>query len=93
MEPHYKVLIFYHIPVVFAKIRGVHGPIMPEYVIGYILALTQDMKRTFGNQGKKRWEPFLVDSIRGKTVGVMGLGSVGAYIAYQVHLMGPSLLP
>lgn len=78
--------------VVFTKIRGVHGPIMAEYVIGYILVLTQDVKRTFANQGKKRWEPFLVDSIRGKTVGVMGLGSVGAYIAYQVHLMGATVI-
>jgi len=46
------------------------------------------MKKTFQNKEKKHWEPFLVDSIRRKTVGVMGLGSVGSYIAYQVYLMG-----
>ena len=74
--------------VVLTKIRGVFGPIMAEYVVGYILAITQNMKKTFVNKERKRWEPFLVDSIRGKTVGAMGLGSVGAYIAYQVHLMG-----
>ena len=74
--------------VVLTKIRGVFGPIMAEYVVGYILAITQNMKKPFANKERRRWEPFLVDSIRGKTVGVMGLGSVGAYIAYQVHLMG-----
>ena len=68
--------------------KGCFGPLMSEYVVGYILAITQNMKKTFNNKEKKRWEPFLVDSIRHKTVGVMGLGSVGAYIAYQVHLMG-----
>jgi glyoxylate/hydroxypyruvate reductase A len=74
--------------VVLTKIRGVFGPIMAEYVVGYILAITQNMKKTLVNKERRRWEPFLVDSIRGKTVGVMGLGSVGAYIAYQVHLTG-----
>ena len=74
--------------VVLTKIRGGSGPIMAEYVVGYILAITQNMKKTFVNKERKRWEPFLVDSIRGKTVGAMGLGSVRAYIAYQVHLMG-----
>lgn len=74
--------------VVFTKIKGVFGPIMSEYVVGYILAITQNMKKTFTNKEKKRWEHFVVDSIRRKTVGVMGLGSVGAYIAYQIHLMG-----
>jgi glyoxylate/hydroxypyruvate reductase A len=74
--------------VVLTKIKGVFGPLMSEYVMGYILAITQNMKKTFENKEKKRWEPFLVDSIRRKTVGVMGLGSVGSYIAYQVYLMG-----
>lgn len=74
--------------VVLTKIRGVFGPLMSEYVLGYMLAITQNMKKAFDDKGKKRWEPFLVDSIRHKMVGVMGLGSVGAYIAYQVHLTG-----
>jgi len=74
--------------VLLTKIRGVFGPIMSEYVVGYILAVTQNMKKTFTDKEKKHWEPFVVDSIRRKIVGVMGLGSIGAYIAYQVHLMG-----
>jgi glyoxylate/hydroxypyruvate reductase A len=78
--------------VLFTKIKGVFGPMMSEYVVGYILAITQNMRRTFTNKGKKRWEPFVPDSIRSKIVGVMGLGSVGAHIAYQVHLMGPTVI-
>jgi len=78
--------------VVLTKIKGVFGPLMSEYVVGYILAITQNMKKTFENKGKKRWEAFLVDSIRRKTVGVMGLGSVGGYIAFQVHLMGATVI-
>jgi glyoxylate/hydroxypyruvate reductase A len=78
--------------VLFTKIKGVFGPIMSEYVVGYILAITQNMRKTFTNKGEKNWEPFVTDSIRRKIIGVMGLGSVGAYIAYQVHLMGSTVI-
>jgi len=37
-------------------------------------------------------KPFVVDSIRNKTVGIMGLGSVGAYIAYRLHLLGVDVI-
>jgi len=73
--------------VVITKIKGLFGPLMSEYVLGYILAIIQNMKKIFDNQKKRSWEPFLVDSIRHKTIGIMGLGSVGAYIAYRAHLM------
>lgn len=73
--------------VILTKPKGIFGPLMAEYVIGYILAITQSMKRIFEDQKKKSWQPFVVDSIRQKTVGIMGLGSVGAHIAYRLHLM------
>lgn len=78
--------------VVITKPKGIFGPSMAEYVIGYILALSQSMKRTFENQKKRRWQPFVVETIRNKTVGIMGLGSVGAYIAYQLHLIGVEVI-
>lgn len=78
--------------VILTKIEGVFGPIMSEYVVGYILAITQNMKKVFTNQKDKIWQAFLVDSIRRKTIGVMGLGSIGAYIAYQLHLLGAEVI-
>jgi glyoxylate/hydroxypyruvate reductase A len=83
-----------HVPrrVQLTRVEGVFGPIMSEYVIGYLLAVTQNMKSVFENQKKKEWRPFLVDSLRSKTVGVMGLGSIGAHIAYKLHLMGAEVI-
>lgn len=78
--------------VIITKIKGIFGSFMSEYVVGYILAITQNMKKAFANQKERCWEPFAVDSVRYKTVGVMGLGSVGAYIAYQVYLMGATVI-
>ena len=36
--------------VIITKVKGVFGPIMAEYVIAYILAITQNMKKIFDNQ-------------------------------------------
>ena len=44
--------------VSLTKIEGVFGPIMSEYVIGYILAITQNMKAAFWNQREKIWKPW-----------------------------------
>ena len=78
--------------LLLTKSKGTYGPIMAEYVVGYLLAITQNMGKIFKDKEKKRWEPFLVDSIRTKVVGIMGLGSVGATIAHRVHLMGVEVI-
>jgi len=73
--------------IILTKIKGVFGPIMSEYVIGHIFAITQNIKNIYDNKRNKIWKPFVVDSIRNATIGIMGLGSVGAYIAYRLHLL------
>lgn len=78
--------------VIITKIKGVHGPIMSEYVLGYIFAITLNMKSAFENQRKREWPYYIPDTIRNKTVGVMGLGSVGTYIAYKLHLVGAEVV-
>jgi phosphoglycerate dehydrogenase-like enzyme len=78
--------------VILTKITGVHGPIMSEYVLGYILAVNLKIKRAFESQKNKEWPYYIPDTIRAKTVGVIGLGSVGACIAYKLHLAGAEVI-
>lgn len=78
--------------VVLTKPRGIFGPIMAEYVSGYILSLTQKMRRVHAQQKERAWRPFVVESIREKTVGVMGLGSVGSVIADQISRLGAAVV-
>lgn len=78
--------------VILTKIIGVHGPIMSEYVLGYILAITLNMKYAFESQKKREWPYYVPDTLRAKTVGVIGLGSVGACIAYKLHLVGAEVI-
>jgi phosphoglycerate dehydrogenase-like enzyme len=74
--------------VVLTRVRNVFGNIMSEYATAYIYAMTQKMPTVFENKRKKSWSLYLVDSIRQKTVGVMGLGSIGSTVAYRLQLTG-----
>ena len=78
--------------VILTKITGVHGPIMSEYVLGYILAVTLNVKNAFESQKKKDWPYYVPETVRAKTVGMIGLGSVGACIAYKLHLVGAEVI-
>ncbi len=87
-------MLFRSIPeqVVLTKITGIHGPIMSDYVLGYILAITLNMKNAFESQKKRDWSYYVPDTVRNKTVGVIGLGSVGAFIAYKLHQVGAEVI-
>jgi D-2-hydroxyacid dehydrogenase (NADP+) len=74
--------------VVLTKVKGVHGAIMAEYVLGYIFAVTLKMKFAFENQEEREWPYYEPDTIRNKTAGIMGFGSVGSAIAYRLHQNG-----
>lgn len=78
--------------IILTKVKGVFGPIMSEYVIGHIFAITQNIKNIYENKRNKIWKQFVVGSIRNATIGIMGLGSVGAYIAYMLHLLGANVI-
>ncbi len=78
--------------VVLTKIKGVHGAIMAEYVLGYIFAVTLKMKFAFENQEQRKWPYYEPDTIRNKTAGIMGFGSVGTAIAYRLHKNGISVI-
>jgi phosphoglycerate dehydrogenase-like enzyme len=77
---------FRNIPV--CRIVGTFGKYMVEYVLAYILYLNQDIRRVLKAQGEKRWDPFLVEFIHKKTIGIMGLGTIGSFVAEKAKGMG-----
>jgi D-2-hydroxyacid dehydrogenase (NADP+) len=77
---------FRDIPV--CRIIGAFGKYMVEYVFAYILYLNQDIRRVLKAQGEKKWDPFLVEFIHRKTIGIMGLGTIGGFVAEKAKGMG-----
>jgi phosphoglycerate dehydrogenase-like enzyme len=61
--------------------RGVFGELMSEYVIGYLLFHERRMSARQQAQQEHRWDSSTTGMLRGKTIGLLGVGSIGAHIA------------
>jgi len=72
--------------------RGVFSPSLGEFVLAVILYFAKDLRRMIRNQMAAVWEPFDVEEISGKTVGILGYGDIGRAVATRVHAMGMRVL-
>lgn len=68
------------------------APRMVEYVLGAIFATTQQFPRAWSQAKDGVWQPYLVDRASGKTVGVAGLGDIGAKIALALNVNGMNVV-
>lgn len=66
---------------VLTGIKEIFGPMMAEYVIGYMLADERSIVRRYKAQQKRQWDSGKPGRLDGKTLGIMGTGSIGATIA------------
>lgn len=62
-------------------VKGIFGPLMSEYVFGSILAVERKVVTARRNQQARAWVPLSYRSLRGLTLGVCGLGSIGGHVA------------
>jgi len=77
--------------VTFTKVT-VYGEMMAEYVFAYLLYFCRDLPKFFEDQKKKVWEPARPERLCGKTLGILGLGSIGKEIAKRGKQFGMNVL-
>jgi glyoxylate/hydroxypyruvate reductase A len=82
-----------HIPgsIPFTKVT-VYGEMMAEYVFAYLLYFCRELPKYFRDQEKKVWVPARPERLRGKTLGILGLGSIGKEIAKRGKQFGMDVL-
>ena len=68
--------------------RGVFGGLMSEYVIGYLLNHERKIFQRAKAQNSKHWDHSLTGTLRGKTIGLLGVGSIGAEVARTAKFFG-----
>jgi len=73
---------------ILTNARGVFGSLMSEYVFGYLLLLERRILKRLEAQKQSRWEPSLPGSLHGKTIGLLGVGSIGAHLAETARHFG-----
>ena len=70
----------------------IYGEMMAEYVFGYLLYFIRDLSKYFENQRRKIWRQARPGRLGGKTMGLLGLGSVGKTIARCGKQFGMDIL-
>jgi phosphoglycerate dehydrogenase-like enzyme len=73
---------------VLTNIRGVFGPLMSEYVFGYLIAHERRIVARLDAQRQGRWDATLPGTLQGKTMGLVGVGSIGAHLAATARHFG-----
>lgn len=79
-----------HITVTNA--RGIHGDVIADYVMAGVTMLHWDFLRLLREQAEKQWKPRHVSPLAEKTLGVIGLGSIGATIARRAKSAGMKVI-
>jgi phosphoglycerate dehydrogenase-like enzyme len=70
------------------NVRGVFGPLMSEYVFGYLLMHERKVLPRLESQRQGVWDTVLPGTLQGKTIGLVGVGSIGAHLAATAKHFG-----
>ncbi|HRW48594.1 MAG TPA: D-2-hydroxyacid dehydrogenase [Caldilinea sp.] len=73
---------------VLTNARGAFGDLMAEYVMGYLIMHERLGWQRFLAQREGRWDATWPGRVRGKTMGLVGVGSIGAEIARAAKCFG-----
>ena len=78
--------------VVVTNGSGVFSPSLGEFALAAILYFAKDFRRMIRNQMAGVWEQFDVSMISGKTLGIVGYGSIGRAVAARARALEMNIL-
>ena len=67
--------------VVVTNASGIHGVLVADYVLGVLVMLQWRFPELLRRQQAREWRFQFTAPLAGKTLGVVGLGSIGAEVA------------
>ena len=79
--------------VILTNGRGVFSPSLGEFALAAILYFAKDFRRMIRNQMAGLWQPFDVTMASGRTLGIVGYGSIGRAVAarargFEMNVLG-----
>ncbi len=78
--------------------RGIHASQASDHVFALILAFARKLPELFEDQKRRKWKPRHpfpfepLDELRGKTLGIIGLGSIGREVARKGKCFGMKVI-
>jgi D-2-hydroxyacid dehydrogenase (NADP+) len=73
--------------VLVTRVHGIVAPVS-EAAMGALLALSRDMLRSFRSQQERRWDRYPATLLKGKTVGILGVGAIAEELAPKCKAFG-----
>ena len=78
--------------ITLTNAAGVGAPSIAEFVVGMIVAVWKDFPTLAELQRQKHWESRYGKLIMGSTVGIVGVGAIGAAVAQRIKPFGVEVL-
>lgn len=75
-------------PILVTSSKGIHGPAFSEFALACIFAIAKKLPQSWQAQRQRRWERVDPEEIAGKTLGIVGLGTVGSELARKGKALG-----
>ena len=72
--------------------KGIHGTVFSEFALACIFTLAKKIPDAIAAQAQKTWKKLQPVEVAGKTVGIVGLGTVGLELARKAHGLGMRVL-
>ena len=90
---NYDLELFRKNNIIFTNSTGMHKVQMSEYAIMSMVMLVRNMNFFIKNQHNSIWNPEIAQNqISGKTLGILGLGSIGRETARKADFMGMKVI-
>ncbi len=70
------------------KVSGLAAPAIAEYVMATMLMLCKGMHTSGKQQAEHKWEFHFTQELKGKTVGIVGMGAIGREVAKRSRAFG-----
>jgi phosphoglycerate dehydrogenase-like enzyme len=85
--------------IVITNGRGVHGPVVAEHVLALMFALAKRLPSALRFQQQRIWGQELmtkeqppIRELRDSTIGIVGVGSIGGYVAKMASSIGARVI-
>ncbi|KAF5840020.1 D-isomer specific 2-hydroxyacid dehydrogenase [Dunaliella salina] len=79
--------------VIVTNSKGVYSSSLAEYALAACSWFAKDLPRLQRAKAERKWDPYEVEELRGKTMGVVGYGDIGQACArlaraFKMHVVG-----
>lgn len=74
--------------IIVTNSAGVFADALAEFAVAAMLWFAKDLRRLVRNQEARHWEPFTVERLEGKRVGIVGYGGIGKAVGRRAAALG-----